>query len=214
MMIQIVEIPPFDRSRVAAMVMGRKSNLLAALPNDPAGVTALAGIFFQHLAPIAAERFGEPAALFLGVSTLRHHKPGDAEHAPLHTDARFFPPSGIGLTFWCPLDNVGEHAPGVTLFTDDGEITPRIGPGSALVVPPTLPHQTQALDGERLSIEFRCTPVGRLPVNVQDTRIAIVTPVNGTPRLLIGPASQFIRDGLCARLAPEVSAAPADPYQP
>lgn len=193
-----VSFPPFDRDRVATMVKGRKSNLLAALPDDPAGVAAVVRTFFRHLAPIATERFGEPAALILGICTIRHHKPGDAEHAPRHVDANFFPPTGFGLTFWCPLDVIGETSPGVTFFTEDGEVTPKVGPGSALVVPPTLPHQTQALDGERLSVEFRCAPMRRLPINVGESRIAIVAPIEGVPRLLIAPAPQLIRDGLCA----------------
>ena len=203
---QVIPIPVFDRTRVAAMVKGRKSNLLAALPVDHAGVTAVVRVFFRHLESVAAEQFGERAALILGVCSIRHHRRGDAEHAPRHTDSNFFPPHGLGLTFWCPLDADGETAPGVTFFMDDGEYTPRIGPGSALVVPPMLAHQTQALDGERVSVEFRCAPVSRLPVNVGTSRIAIVAPVDGTARLLIAPVTQLVRDGLCRVLDASISA--------
>lgn len=194
---EIVPIPLMDRARVAGWIDHRKTNLLAAMARDQAGALGLVGLFFRHLAPVAAARFGGPAALLLWVCSIRHHRPGNAEHAPPHIDATFFPPGGDGLTFWCPLDVVGETAPGVTFHTPNGECTPRVGPGQALVVPPDIPHHTQRLDGERVSVEFRCAPAKRLPLGLSG-RIAVL---NGGPdrRLLIAPPDQLVHDGLCAR---------------
>lgn len=167
---QILDFPPLDRSRIAAMVDGRKAALGACWSRDPDAAVALVVAFFAHLAPTAAAAFGgrEPA-LLLGVCTLRHHRTGDAERAPWHTDARFFPPDGVGLTFWCPADLVGPGVPGVEFR--DGSV-PAIGPGHALVIPPDVEHRTQPIDGERLSFEARCSPVDRIPVNVGPAPIA------------------------------------------
>ncbi len=154
------------------MIDGRKSTLNHAWNKDQQTAVELTVGFFRELAPYAAERFSRPAALLIDFCTLRHNRTGAVEIHPMHTDARFFGRKGEGLTFWCPLDEVGTTAPGVTLLLDGREVTPKLGPGQALVIPPEVQHRTQAIDGERVSIEFRCVPADGIPENVGESPIA------------------------------------------
>ena len=200
---QIVEIPRIDRQRVAAMVRGPKCNLLDALKTDPEYTGSLTMLFFRSMAAHAERQFGEPCALFLAVCTIRHHRPGTSDHhAPAHTDAGFFKPHGRGLTFWCPLDTVGPGVPGVTCRVDGVETTPRLGPGQALVIPPDVEHRTQPIDGERISVEFRCTPRSQVPGNVAMSRIAVRDGRN----VVVDDAPSLAARVLCAILPWEHSA--------
>ena len=169
---QIVQIPRIDRERVAALIDAQKATLAQVWMRDPSTCAVIVHVFFSHLASIAVEHLGGPVALLLDFCTLRHNRMQTTEHHPWHTDASFFQPAGLGLTFWCPLDPVGDVAPGVTLGTPDGEVTPRLVPGDALVIPPELLHRTQSISGDRVSIEFRCAPVEQIPTNVGSSAIA------------------------------------------
>jgi hypothetical protein len=177
------------------MVQSRKTSLNQCWNRDPAmGVEMVVG-FFDMLAPTAVARLGGPVALLLDFCSFRHHRCGDAERAPWHTDARFFQPNGNGLTFWCPLDRIGPGVPGVE-FRDG--VVPGLGPGEALVIPPDVEHRTEVLDGERLSIEFRCAAADRLPTNLGPSPIATLRRKDGVDGVLIeaeGRPVAFLRCG-------------------
>lgn len=80
----------------------------------------------------------------------------------------------------------------------EGEFVPCVGPGQALVIPPTVMHRIQRIDGERASLEFRCAPARNLPVNLGESRIAVQAQIDGRWRTLVAPVTQLLRDGLCA----------------
>lgn len=161
--LRLIKIPrdlTSAREAIAKVVgPGEKMHFLTFMQQVPATGRLLALAWAEALAPLADAWFGEPAVSVLQLGTVRHHTTRAAERAPWHCDANFFGGAGgRGLTFWLTLDDAGRTAPGVEFEFDGQAMTPVVPAGSALMFGPHVKHRTQLIDGDRISVEFRCSP--------------------------------------------------------
>lgn len=123
------------------------------------GLDLLLG-YAEALSPHAEAVFGEPAALLLAASTIRHHGAERAELAPWHVDrAAFFKEVDQGLIFWLTFDDAGDAVPSIEFDYDGRRDIPKVKAGHVLVFGPDVLHRTQPIYGDRVSVEFRCVPV-------------------------------------------------------
>jgi len=130
----------------------------------------------ESIEPIASEYFGEPAAAVLPLGTVRHHSTTAIERAPWHVDLVFFRPvEGRGVTAWLTFDDVGKTAPGIEFEFEGRSMIPLVPAGAGLMFGPRVKHRTQLIDGDRISVEFRCVPAAMVrDGNDWDGTVAIV----------------------------------------
>jgi len=139
---------------------GEKTTLARFCGDRPRfGLELLLG-YAEALSPHAEAAFGEPATMLLAASTIRHHGAERAELAPWHVDrAAFFREVDRGLIFWLTFDDAGDTVPSIEFDYGGRRVIPKVKAGHVLVFGPDVPHRTQPIYGERVSVEFRCAPV-------------------------------------------------------
>lgn len=151
---------PEVRSSIAGLVpSGGKITFAQLCEERPkTGYQLLLG-FAEQLSARADTALGERAALILPLGTVRHNSAVQTDLHPWHTDRSFFQPAGHGVTFWVTFDDVGETAPSIEFDVDDQVHVACVKAGTALMFLSNVRHRTQRLNGERISVEFRCMPV-------------------------------------------------------
>lgn len=167
-----IELPfpratPEVRSSIAGLVPpGGKITFAKLCEERPkTGYQLLLG-FAEKLSTHADAALGERAALILPLGTVRHNSAVQTDLHPRHTDRSFFQPAGHGLTFWVTFDDVGETAPSIEFDVDDQAHVACVRAATALMFLSNVRHRTQCLNGERISVEFRCMPVSARSADV------------------------------------------------